>query len=75
MWRCLALAAMAYGCGHPALDGYRPGVLDRPLHAFYQQVNSVLVDGEKVALSLNRSRQTYIKAYMGRVGEQLRSAE
>jgi hypothetical protein len=75
MWRSLLVAVIAYGCGHPALDGYRPAVLDAPLQAFYQQVNKAGLEGQKVLASANDARASYLKAYMGRAEKQLRAAE
>jgi hypothetical protein len=57
MWRSLIVAAIAYGCGHPALDGYCPAALDAPLQAFYQQVNKAGQEGQKVLASANDARQ------------------
>jgi hypothetical protein len=75
MWRSLIVAAIAYGCGHPALDGYRPAALDAPLQAFYQQVNKAGQEGQKVLASANDARASFLKAYMGRAERQLRAAE
>jgi hypothetical protein len=75
MWRILCVAAIAYGCGHPVLDGYRPAALDAALQAFYQQVNKAAQDGQRMLLSANESRAGYFKAYMGRARAQLRTAE
>ena len=41
MWRCLAIAAMIYGFGHPALDAYRPLAFERTLQEFHSDVNRV----------------------------------
>ena len=67
------MAAIAYGCGHPALDGYRPTMLDRPLQAFYQDVNVTAREGRKVLVSVNDARAAYLKAYVDRAEKQLRS--
>ena len=75
MWRSLCVAAIAYGCGHPGLDGYRPAALDRPLQALYQQVNKAAQEGQRVLASANDARAGYFKAYVGRAEKQLRSAE
>jgi hypothetical protein len=74
MWRTLCVAAIAYGCGHPGLDGYRPAALDAPLHAFYQHVNTAALEGQRVLASANDARASYLKTYMGRAEKQLRSA-
>jgi hypothetical protein len=75
MWRGLCAAAIIYGCGHPGLDGYRPAVLDAPLHAFHQQVNKAGQEGQKVLASASSMGAGYFKAYMGRAEQQLRAAE
>jgi hypothetical protein len=69
------MAAIAYGCGHPGLDGYRPALLDAPLQAFYQQVNKAGQEGQKMLASANNARASYLKAYLGRAEKQLRAAE
>ena len=74
MWRSLCVAAIAYGCGYPGLDGYRPAALDAPLQAFYQQVNKAGLEGRRVLASVNDARTSYLKAYMGRAEQQLRAA-
>jgi hypothetical protein len=75
MWRSLCMAAIAYGCGHPGLDGYRPTALDAPLQAFYRQVNVAAQEGQKMLASVNDARSRYFKAYMVSAEKQLRSAE
>jgi hypothetical protein len=75
MWRSLGLAAIAYGCGHPGLDGYRPAMLDAPLQAFYQQVNKAAQEGQKVLASANDARASYFKAYVTSAEKQLRVVE
>ncbi len=65
MWRSLAAAALVYGIGHPGLDGYRPGVLDRPLQAFHQEVNVIARDGKRVLGTLDDARSMrYLSVYM-----------
>jgi hypothetical protein len=75
MWRSMCVVAIAYGCGHPGLDGFRPVALDAPLQAFYQQVNKAAVDGQRLLVSANESRATYFKAYVGSAKKQLHAAE
>jgi len=75
MWRSLCVAAIAYGCGHPGLDGYRPVALDAPLQAFYQQVNKAGQEGWRVMASVNVARASYLKAYMASAEKQLRAPE
>jgi hypothetical protein len=69
------VVAIAYACGHPGLDGYRPAVLDAPLQAFYQQVNKAALDGQRLLVSVDESRATYFKAYVGRAKKQLGTTE
>ncbi len=76
MWRTLIAAALVYGCGHPYLDGYRPAVLDRPLQAFYLEVNNAARDGQKVLATLDDARaMRYLKGYIAHMDAQLRSAD
>ncbi len=75
MWRSLFAVAIAYGCGHPILDGYRPPVLDRPLQAFYQEVNVAAKEVGRVLLAINDARITYSKAFIDRVEKQLHAKE
>ena len=76
MWRSLFAALVIYGVGHPSFDGYRPAVLDRPLQAFYQEVNTAARDGQKVLATLDDARcMRYLKGYITKVDAQLRSAD
>ncbi len=75
MWRSLCVAAIAYGCGHPGLDGYRPAALNAPLQAFYQQVNKAGLEGQRALASVNNARASFFKAYLGRAEKQLRPPE
>jgi hypothetical protein len=72
MWRGLCTAAIAYACGHPSLDGFRPTVLDVPLQAFYRQVNTAAEQGYRALASSNQARAVYFKAYLARAEKQLR---
>jgi hypothetical protein len=74
MWRIMCVVAVAYGCGHPGLDGFRPVGLDAPLQAFYKQVNKAAQDGQRLLVSANESRASYFKAYVGRAQKQLHTA-
>jgi hypothetical protein len=71
----MCVVAIAYGCGHPGLDGFRPVALDAPLQAFYQQVNKAALDGQRLLVSANESRASYFKAYVGSAKKQLHAAE
>ena len=76
MWRTLIAATVAYGCGHPSVDGYRPALLDKPLQSFYQDINATARDGKKVLATLDETRcMGYLKAYIARMEAQLRSAD
>jgi hypothetical protein len=73
MWRTLIAASLAYGCGHPRLDGYRPPLLDRPLQSFHQDLNAVARDGQKALAGFDGSRYLgYLQVYVTRIDAQLR---
>jgi hypothetical protein len=74
MWRALVAAALAYACGHPKLEGYRPAVLNAPLQAFYQQVNLAAHVGEVALTSLGRGQSRYVNDYVTRAERQLRAS-
>jgi hypothetical protein len=71
MWRSIYMAAIAYACGAPGWDGYRPTTLDRPLQAFYRQVNVAAEQGRAVLMAANAARSAYINAYLARAEKQL----
>jgi hypothetical protein len=76
MWRSIVAAALVYGYGHPGFDGYRPGMIDRPLQSFYKEVNHAARDGQKALATLDDARaMRYLKSYIDRMDSQLRSAE
>jgi hypothetical protein len=70
MWRSIYIAAIAYGCGAPGWDGYRPVTLDRPLQAFYRQVNAAADQGRSLLVAANAARSAYVRAYVARVEKQ-----
>ena len=74
MWRGILAAVIAYACGHPKLDGYRPAALNMPLQAFYQQINLAARTGQMALTSLSREHSRYVNAYMARAERQLRGA-
>jgi hypothetical protein len=41
MWRCLAIAAVLYGFGHPEFEAYRPVAFERSLREFHRDVNRI----------------------------------
>ena len=71
MWRCVYMAAVVYACGAPGWDGYRPAALDRPLQAFYRQVNVAAEQSRTLFASANAARGAYVKAYLTRAERQL----
>jgi hypothetical protein len=71
MWRSLYMAALAYACGAPGWDGYRPAAVDRPLQIFYQQINVAATQGRTLLVAANAARSTYVKAYLARAEKQL----
>ncbi len=75
MWRSLITAWIVYGCGHPALEAYRPAVFDRPLQSFHETVNGAARDGKKAIASLEDTRlMRYVKDYIASMDARLRSA-
>ena len=76
MWRTLIAATVAYSCGHPGVDGYRPALLDKPLQSFYQDINAAARDGKKVLATLDETRcMSYLKGYVAQMEAQLRSTD
>ena len=74
MWRSVLTAALVYAYGHPNFDGYRPAALDRPLQAFYVEVNKAALAGRQGLAKLDDDRAVrYLKAYIDRVEAELRS--
>ena len=68
MFRVLIAIGTAYGLGHPALDGYRPAALDKPLHGFYFDVNTAVSQCEHAVKSFDGARIMY---YLGKAGGQM----
>jgi hypothetical protein len=67
MWRCVLAAVLVYGCGHPALEGYRPEWLERPLQGFYQEVQKAAVHGRFALASFDQERISgYIRIFTDR---------
>jgi hypothetical protein len=76
MFRTLIAAVAVYACGHPMLDGYRPAAFDKPLQGFYNEVNLAARDGKRALTTLDDARaMRYLKTYIDRMDEQLRSSE
>jgi hypothetical protein len=76
MWRSLFAAAIVYACGHPSLDGYRPGFLDHPFQSFYHEVNTAARNGKTVLMTLDDARcMRYLKVYIEKMDAQLRGAD
>jgi hypothetical protein len=76
MWRGLFAAGLIYGFGHPSFDGYRPSLLDRPLQAFYQDVNQTARDGRKMLASLEDPRaMRSVRSYIAKIDSQIRSGD
>jgi hypothetical protein len=74
MWRSVIAAAVVYAYGHPGFDGYRPGVFDRPLHAFYTEVNQAARDGKRALSLLDDARaMRYLKGYIDNMDALLKS--
>jgi hypothetical protein len=73
MWRSIAMAAVVYACGHPHFDGYRPAGLDRPLQAFYVEVNKAALTGRRALARVDDDAAVrYVKTYVDNVEAELR---
>jgi hypothetical protein len=76
MIRALVVAAAVYAYGHPAFDGYRPPVLDKPLQGFHAEVNVAARNGRRALASFDEeSAIRYLNVYIQRVDTALRSKE
>ncbi len=74
MFRSLIAAAVVYAYGHPAFDGYRPSILDKPLQGFYGDVNIAARNGRNVLASFDGARAvSYLNYYVQRIDTELRS--
>jgi hypothetical protein len=59
----------------PFFDGYRPAVLDEPLHTFAAQINLAAQYSWRVVPSIDVARvKHYVAAYAERAGTELRRA-
>jgi hypothetical protein len=68
MYRTLIAAALFYAYGHPAFDGYRPGVLDAPLQGLHREINHMASDGQRALGTLDDARSMrYLKGYTGQM--------
>jgi hypothetical protein len=76
MLRTLFAAAAVYICGIPALDQVRPTFLDKPIEAFYVEVNRAAQDGRHALAPLADGRAMhYLKAYIANVKAHLHSGK
>ena len=67
MWRGILAAVLVYGCGHPALEGYRPEWLERPLQGFYQDVQKATSAARVAMAGLDQERiGGYIRIFTDR---------
>jgi hypothetical protein len=74
MLRTYIAPIIAYGCGHPILDGNRPALLERPLQSIYADVKATARDGRGALATLDDARcMRYLKVYVDRMESQLRS--
>ena len=74
MLRTFIAAMIAYGWGHPSLDGYRPAPLDQPLQTFYADVNATARGGRSALATLDDARcMRYLTAHIDRMTAQLRA--
>jgi hypothetical protein len=73
MWRSIVMAALVYAYGHPKFDGYRPAGLDRPLQAFYVEVNKAAAIGRQTLARFDdESAVRYVKNYVDNVEAELK---
>lgn len=69
MGRMIALLALAYGCGHPAAEAYRPVAADRPLRNFHRAVDTTIADGRRALAALDDARRMrYLADGLRRLG-------
>ena len=67
MWRGILAAVLVYGFGHPALEGYRPDWLERPLQGFYQEVRKAASNARIALASLDQERVAgYVRIFTDR---------
>jgi hypothetical protein len=72
MGRVILLLALAYGYGHPAWGGYRPGPLDRPLREFQRTVDAAVSDGRRALALLDEARRMrYLETGLRNLGRAL----
>ncbi|MBM3530065.1 MAG: hypothetical protein FJX62_18440 [Alphaproteobacteria bacterium] len=57
MGRTIALLVLAYGCGHPAAEAYRPAAADRPLRDFHRAVDTAIADSRRALAVLDDARR------------------
>jgi hypothetical protein len=75
MIRTSIAAALVYALGLPFFDGYRPAVLDEPLHTFAAQINLAAQYSFRVVTSIDVARvKQYVAGYAERAGTELRRA-
>lgn len=75
MIRTSIAAALVYALGLPFFDGYRPAVLDEPLHTFAAQINLAAQYSFRVVPSIDVARvKQYVADYAERAGTELRRA-
>jgi hypothetical protein len=76
MWRTALLVALAYGYGHPGLDGYRPDSFDRPFEAFHAEINQVARQGYQTLVTLDDTRVVRaLRLHIEQVQNQLRAKD
>jgi hypothetical protein len=75
MIRTFTLAVALYAYGQPCCHDYRPAMLDRPVQAFYADVNSVARQARRALALVNDPRtKQYFTSYLTVIGQQLNSA-
>jgi hypothetical protein len=69
-----AVAVYAFGC--PGLDGRRPASFDKPLQAFYNEVNAAVTGSTQVFGLFSKERtQQYFELFKQRFAAAMRETE
>ena len=70
MRRSLLLLALLYVWGDARLEGYRPGLLDRPLRSFHHTMDRAWPDGRRAVAVLDDARSMrYLMPLLRQLGD------
>jgi hypothetical protein len=61
MWRVCAVVLTAYNCGHPNLEIVRPGVFDRPLANFHDDMDTVVAQGVRIIEQYTNKTMQFVR--------------